>query len=173
MRRGTYRTRRPKKRKLVWARTTGQFNIVAGTPQSADLLATFETAYGAQLLGATIMRIRGYESYLETQAIQLTVTTHVGIIVGPQDLDANDVDPSATTGAFNDWMSYTSHRYSGRYLATGDATVPSLGPLHEYSVDVKAKRRLEELNQSLWIVANSVTNNFTYHYNLSILLALA
>ena len=45
-------------RKFVWARTVG--TLSGPDTVGVDLLEDFQSEYGAQLLGATVMRIRGY-----------------------------------------------------------------------------------------------------------------
>ena len=58
---GRRNTRRTPQRKFVWARTQHIFAV--GSDQrnyGVDLLQQFQQEYGAQLLGATVVRIRGF-----------------------------------------------------------------------------------------------------------------
>ena len=86
-RRFSTRNRRPRApmRKWVWARTHGALlpEVAAG---GANLLAPFQEEYGAQLLGSTVMRIRGYlQPFYTGGGAEGVGQSAVGIIVEEDD----------------------------------------------------------------------------------------
>lgn len=145
--------------------------LVANTPQRFDLLGAFETAVGAQILGATVVRGRGWYNWTATGALGTIARTNLGIIVAPESSTAAILDPGATTGTELDWMYFQAHTFPGTYLATGAGTA-SQPRDYEYELDMKARRRMDELNQSLWLVVNSITTTAQLLFNASILLML-
>lgn len=151
------RTTRAPRRKLVWARTTFggtlDLNQVAPTNDSLffNILGQFETAYGADLLGCTIIRHRGLWSYTVTgdtgSALDLGILTYGARI---ETEETRGVAPSVelpdNAGPFSsphaDWSTYEPMGIdravvvSGLYRSSGTHTF-----------DSKAMRRLDELNQ--------------------------
>lgn len=151
------RTRRPVgRRKTIWARASG---VMVNTslifpllqiPTQVDLLAPFEAAYGAQLLGCTISRIRG--NLVNVQAtnallLQERVTFHV--------TDQNDTVRPLTGGDNAYDVAAGSLDYFGFYplvapldSATTTALVPGTEPC-SLMIDIRSSRKITELNQSL------------------------
>lgn len=162
----------PQRRKTVWARTSGILTLVAGTPQRFDLLGQFETAVGAQILGATVTRGRGWYTWQTSGTLGTAQRTNLGVIVAPEASTAAVLDPNATTGTDLDWMYFQAHTYAGIYLASGNVGTPSQAKEYEYEFDMRARRRMDELNQSLWLVANSITADGVLRFNISTLLML-
>ena len=155
-------------RKVVWARhsLTGA-TIASGVPVKVNLLDQFETAYGANLLGATITRIRGVivagNNISPTATGQLLLAARIGAS-SEVSADAND----GVTQPYLDWMLWEPLVYQALPADPQTSDSVALSRI----IDVKSQRRLEELNQELqmWIAASSTS--FAYSWNLSILLKL-
>lgn len=188
--RRTSRTSRRKRRQLVWARnfTTGTLiasqtvaNAALATPARFNLLDTFETAYGANLIGCTIMAIKGYLGFLG----QSTVAGdhffgRVGIKVTDQPLalvagnDSLYDTSSQTGGAHDDWMAFfplfVSSTGAGQVSPGWDGAGSSWA-----RVDVQSRRRLSELGQSLMLDVSGIAVtgiDLVYAHDLSVLVAL-
>lgn len=149
------------RRKRVWARHLNTTTtLTSGTVTLTDLLAQFETAYDADPIGVTIARIRGE---LTVEPVS-TTATHVtmGILVGPDTLDNVDVDPFTTSHL--DFMWYDAFRMNVKTAGAVDDT--------RRLIDVKAMRKLDELNMTLWMALLAQGQNTNVSINLSSLLLL-
>jgi len=152
------------RRRMEWARTfiTSTAATVAGGALATNLLTDFETALGASLLGSTVLRIRGeIVSSPDTQADSLAT---FGFIVTNEDIAAAAIEPVGDRYA--DWMGYGSHRY----IAAPAAASLTL-PLRTH-VDVKSKRKLMALEDTLWFVFQPTVADQHYTAFFSVLLAL-
>lgn len=156
----------------MWARERNLTTFASGAPFNAfaaDLLAGFSTRYGADPLGCTLVRVRGVIAVSSTSAAGIPVT--VGIRVG-QDRDATLTDTEQnpeTSGQYLDWLMFEPF-LSGTNAAPGQGT-----DVAARMVDVKARRKLEELDQTLILNAGSssaTVSTQNLFYNLSMLLAL-
>jgi hypothetical protein len=130
---------RPQRRKLVWA--TFSFADNAVTPNTVtqhDLLGNLKVA-GASVLGCTVMRTHGSFAYAPA-AVGDSMT--YGIVVGQTAETAPPLDPGTNVG--DDWM-INSMVFPTTSAAVLDASTP-------WALDLRAKRKLEELNQVLWFV---------------------
>lgn len=158
---------RPQRRRLVWARyRTTSVAVVAGTAFTAFPLDTFETAYGAQLLGCTIMRVRGCIT------AKMVAGTNASFTVAMKVADLPGVNPEApaSSGINDDWFMYETW---ASVTSTPTALEPSLQLQKE--VDVRARRRLDELGQRLVLAAETSSagaGQYTFTAVLSILVAL-
>lgn len=181
--RRTSRRRSGPKRKLVWARQ--QFGIAVATailpavsaPVRIDALDEFVQAYGASMIGATVVRIRGILAVTNDNATvnqtSGTFTAYIG--------DANDIvrGPNANDNY------YDSNSRGKDYFCVE----PFIGPSNLASqdgllgsdvcarvIDVRAQRKLEEVSQRLIFdisaVGPNAVNNFAMAGDLSILLML-
>lgn len=189
MRRSSGSSRRPraKRRKLIWARVTNEAGVtviadVFGTPTSAptrvNLLAGFETAYGANLIGVTILRTRGIMGIQLPNATEdfgvragIKVTDDISSTVVAAD---NLYDPAATGGAHDDWMLWEPF-FVPRHAATPLGTHLDGSGLPGRVIDVKSTRRLSELGQALVLDMNSQSTagaDPVVFFDLSLLLAL-
>lgn len=143
----TYRRRRTTgsrspSRKFVWARTAGGAIVTAPDGNqfngyARDLLIDFKNAYGADILGATIMRIRGVVRW-DTGAIAENETQQgaMGVRVYTEPNIQTAVGVRENPHA--DWMLYEP------FLGN------QLDDEHQYrTIDAKANRKLEELGQGL------------------------
>lgn len=169
-------SRRAPLRKFVWARTQG---VLSGPGTlGADLLDAFETEYGAQLLGATVVRIRGFAVPVMTTAGGTPGITNGnwGIIV---ESDNDLADPADITKAplgrpHDDWLAWQPFWTSGGYTGPPSAGGSSNPNADEFSVDFKSARKIEELSQGLhiWYSFVSDTGAVDLEYDLSIGLKL-
>lgn len=163
------------RRRTVWARTSFASVLTTGAPFNAvavDLLADFQARYGADPLGCTLLRTRGIIATQSNSANGVAFT--VGVRVG-QDRDASLTDTEQnpmTNGQYLDWLLYEP------FVAGSGAgvTLPWNGSdIVARVIDVKAKRKLEELDQTLILNAGSsaaLVTTASLVVNLSMLLAL-
>lgn len=156
-------------RKFVWARTASRGIIPAGpNVNQLALLGEFETRYGASLIGATVMRVRGEILIGRTTDVALDAIVVGGIRVVTQTTDPADiegegplVDPEA------DWMAVFPVILQRALGSTVDSGI------HRIAVDVKSARRLEELQQKLYMFwSQDGTNSVDIIAHLSIGLKL-
>lgn len=149
LRRGSLR------RKLVWARRQASIGIVTAValalaaPTRVDVLSEFVTAYGAALVGSTVVRVRGY--MIGSQAAQAAVANVTACMyIG----DANDVvrGPNANDNYYD-----SNSRFKDYFLVeplfcpnTAAAVQPIQGSdVSSRLIDVRAMRKLEEVSQRL------------------------
>jgi hypothetical protein len=138
--------RRPARRKLVWA--TDSFNAVvvgagAKLPQR-DLLANLEVA-GSSILGATIMRTHSKLSFSEATA-DTGQGCYAGFIVNSAPTVTN-LDPSSAAAFGDDWMLHTALGPPTALQWVVIGTTEYWG----YDLDIRAKRRIEELSEKYWL----------------------
>lgn len=171
-----YSRRSGPRRRLVWARIGGGYQFTTGAPFNAaavDLLTSFQARYGADPVGCTLMRIRGLITATHGSAagVELVAAARVG----------NDYEASLTTteqnpltnGLTNDWFMYEpfvagTGAGSGSLYWAGSDVAARL-------IDVKARRKLEELDQTLIMNIGSSTatvGTASGIFVLSMLLAL-
>lgn len=171
-RRFSTRRRTAPRRRTVWARERAVASFTSGAPFNAlavDLLAGFQARYGADPLGCTLYRVRGIIACTSTSGtgIPLTVAMRVG-----QDRDASLTDTEQnpdTNGQYLDWLMYEPF-IAGTAAAAGQGT-----EVEARMIDVKARRKLQELDQTLILNAGSFSatvSTLNVFYNLSMLLAL-
>lgn len=140
-------------RKWVWARDTGIAQTIAANGEIfVDLLAPFEAEYGADLLGATVMRIRGSikgDQSTTWAARIMTQSTFASLVSG---VNGPRFDVHA------DWFWFQPY-----------FTAVTQGETPQMEVDNKAARKLDELGQSLLLaVSNESSAIATVSYNLSV-----
>jgi len=153
------------RRKMVWARsqTTG-VTVPTVDGIQLNLLSNFETEYGANLIGATVVRIRGAVVLAPQVAGNSSAIFAVRV--------SNDADATAGGGPFDspyaDWMAFEPFVTvdSGTLDPTGDS------PLTGRLIDVRAQRKLEEINEQLTAWIQSANQAHTFGAHLSILLKL-
>lgn len=175
-------TRRVQRRKLVWARSVASATVSSPVPPALnaptrfDILSSFETIYGAQLLGATIMRVRGRMGVagVSTEGVAIRATMRIGsqneVVRGPNAND-NAFDSNAVSLDYFMFEPFLCNTAAGATLTNGN-------DIHGRMIDVRSHRKLEELNQSLILDYSSVglgvaVQNITMVHDLSILVALA
>lgn len=154
------------RRKFVWDRS---FGSTATDSFGADLLANYRAQPGATHVGATITRVRGY--------IIPSAAFSTAALAGAAGLriDTWNEDPLDSTNAPEaqpdaDWMAWLPWNLGGVEAGTLPRTVVTWNEhTSPWTVDIKAQRRLEELNQTLWLFHSQ---GAPYFYNLSIGLKL-
>lgn len=157
---------RSPQRKLVWARQaqSPSASIPANTNVIIPLLQGFQLQYGADLIGATIRRIRGWHGFRGAVAGN-SIRASIGIGVFPENSSAANIAPAANRHL--DWM-YFADVFAEPVVATEFATI------NMWERDVRSQRRMEELGDALLmvIVNTHPTDNLAYTYSSSVLLAL-
>lgn len=168
------------RRKLVWARTQNSFTLSSvalpalSAPVRHDALAQFVQAYGASLIGTTVVRVRGILNATGNGAVAQSVT--IAAYIG----DANDIvrGPNANDNYYD-----SNSRGKDYFMVepffippTTASTVLFPNETQGRVVDVKAMRKLDEVSQRLVIDASPISgalqNNNTFNLDLSILLML-
>lgn len=151
------------RRKFVWARVSESGSLAPDTVDRDNLLETFETQYGAQLIGCTVVRIRGIIYTSSSNTGQLMVAAAVVESEPPApDTPVNAEGP--TQRPFADYMLYEP------FITSGAAS----GPQSDTSarmIDVKSARKVEELDERLSLYLQTPSGNavaVSYHYSLSI-----
>lgn len=170
-RRGFRSGRGPGRRKLVWATYDQDSSIAANLNWiNVDLLAEYKGLVGASTAGITIMR--SHIAFWPTSA----VTNGDGIYLGLKVDDLNQVTPAATSDAmvtnpfddsFEDWMLVRKFNAHPSYSFTAAN--------NNILLDVKSKRKMEEVQQALIFSVYSQDVNtlpFTFDIHARILLAL-
>ena len=149
------------RRKLVWATRNIDFGpVAAGATTNVDLLADFRAA-GAFVIGCTIMRTH---LGMHVQSTALTDSYEVGLVVGRLgDVATNRISVNADPEI--DWM------YVNRWWAPASGAAVDAGEFHE--IDLRAKRKLQELDQAyLFVFTNQTAAAHTPHLFVRTLVAL-
>ena len=154
------------RRKRVWVRR----NYVVGALSSAgassiDLGSDFELVAGQSFLpvGSTVLRTRISLGVVRTAGVETAPHFHFGVLVGPTTLDADDMNPAVSTNFHLDWMLWR------KMIVRNDTA----GFQTAFELDVKAMRKLEELQSTVWAVHGTITGDtYTIIGGVSTLLAL-
>lgn len=166
--------RRQVARKFVWDRTSGTVVGAAdGTGTiGVDLLSAFRDQPGATHLGATVTRIRGFiypESAGDVPAFFAGVA---GFRIDSWNESAVDLTNQPFAMPDEDWLGWLP--YSIDTSAGPQQSYANWNEGGGWAVDIKAQRKLEELNQTLWMfVTVPPTGVVNYNYILSVGLKLA
>lgn len=156
------------RRKFVWNRAIGASGI--GTV-GVDLLAPFRAQPGATHLGATVMRIRGY--VVPSDAFGTAgAAGNIGMRIDSWNEDPADTDNQPILQPDEDWLAWlpwtTAANGGGNQLHVTWNQQASA-----WTVDIKSARKLEELNQTLWMFTDQPAGaDRDLYYNLSIGLKL-
>jgi len=161
--------RRPQRRKRVWARSNIRHLGASVTPLATDLLLEFKTKLGANALpGATVGAIRWNLLVTGVGANTLTDDVNkafIGMIVAPDAVEAVDIDPLIHPHL--NWMWWEIFPF--HQGATGENTRPEVR-------ETGSMRKLEELNETLWLVTNHTietgTTGIQLDFGISTLLIL-
>ena len=145
------------RRKWVWARHSAVgIAVPAQDAIFSDLLSEFETRYGADLIGATIMRTRG--EFKTSQSVVIGARRWQEPVDGVTRLT---VDDSPINRPEHDWFLYRPVLLD---VTTGVRVV---------EIDVKSSRKVEELGESiLWSVGNIASAAAEVSWDLSLGLKL-
>ena len=163
-------------RRKVWARQTGVLTLPVGTPGPTvqeDLLANFNTALGSSEPGMTVARVVGNF----TATFQSGETANAGglAFIGLIQDESNRALNGPDSFPYQDWF-YYNMTYIQVPPAPADASEGA--GFHRWDVDLRAKRRLDEISESLWISAQNNTNPFVngselvVYYQLNLLMLL-
>lgn len=135
----------------------------------ADLLAQFQQEYGAQLLGSTVVRVKGWvvPNSISSGADGQQMEGLWGLIVDQDRTDyslANNPEMAVEQREHDDWMYYSPwvvHNYATLGMAFRDVT-PNVYA-SPYAVDIKSSRKIEELGQTLqiWTSTPDVNPDYT------------
>ncbi len=124
-------------RKFVWARQGGSAAVDTDQGLTIDLLQEFQTAYGADILGSTITRIRGVVQWNLGDVAVAGLAAITAIRTADQtELQADAEGPLTSYHA--DWMAFVP--------TILDDSVPSAW--HQ-EIDVRSQRKMEELGRTL------------------------
>lgn len=132
-------------RKFVWARHQVNVTVASGQIERQRLLQEFRASYGADLVGATIVRVRGTMATLPASA-----AAGGGILGGIVRTDLSAVPDPANEGPnakpHADWFLFEAFH---------NATIP--GQSLDTSItarrliDVKSSRKIEELDEEAFL----------------------
>lgn len=160
MRRRGRSYRRAPLRKFVWARSLGILATGEGTPLGVDLLANFQSEYGAQLLGSTVVRVRGYISPTATGAGADSggFGGLFGLIVGRDTDNYNAPEMATEQREHDDWLAYLPWAVQNP-TSDGQKVVTTNVQASPFAVDIKSSRKIEELGQTLQMWRNQLGPN--------------
>jgi len=152
------------RRKLTWASAQGSFAGlgVAASGELVDLLEDYKSA-GGSTQGVTIMRTHVQLAVQGAAANGIEQGAFLGLIIG----EVNDTfDQITSTEPFLDWMLYRRCYCFGGSEGSTNAE-------HIYEIDLRAKRKMQELNQLyLMNLSANVAGTVNVAYNVRTLLAL-
>lgn len=146
--------RRAPTRKFVWARHVDQLPAGQGRDVGVDLLEQFQQDYGAQLIGSTVVRIRGYVMPFSGENFSGTATGINGIMV---DSDNTDITPDATQNQphnrpHEDWLAWMPWAFThGDVSSPMQSLATANSAASPWAVDVRSSRKIEELGQGLYM----------------------
>lgn len=157
--RGRRGGRRAPLRKFVWARWSGQLNASGQAvtdengPAAVNVLQQFEDAYGASIIGSTVVRARGviYPDLEGGAAIQGRLGMCVEAREELYNLDGTPIsnpevsDSGPINSPHKDWMMYYPYFWPAN-VATPVSSNAMAAPT---GFDVRANRKIEELGQTL------------------------
>lgn len=173
--RRNYRTRRPApKRNMFWARRT-ELVPYTNTNQGSiiSLLSNFNSAYGASLFGFTVTRIRGHYTWYTAGVGEPSTTSRLSVgirtdersdaatastgVVGIADTDPEQAVKAPYSDPYADWMYARNDLLI--FPSTGDAS-PTQQQIRDNmtQVDIKSQRKLSELGENLYLMAEVNTD---------------
>jgi len=142
-------------------------------PIRADLLAPFEAAYGAQLIGCTVVRIRGYLAVSNNNAAGTSfVLSRATIHVADQQEVTRPL--TATDSSFDPASGQLDYMLFEPFLSLGSVPLQyNPSDIGVKRIDNKSSRKIDELNQALCLTFSSRFANLsadlpTLSYDLSI-----
>lgn len=131
-------------RKFVWARRLIlNATVPANSAVFSDLLTDFQTALGADVVGTTIVRIRGMWQITDTSPLVM------GVRIMTQSSFPN-LDPATQGPAqdqYADWFAYQP-------LMTNN---PSVTDFTTQEIDIRSSRKMEEIGQGLLLAVDNPT----------------
>jgi len=149
------------RRKLTWADAQEQNITLSGTTTNTDMLSGYKLD-GGTTQGITIMRTH-LQICVQTSGATAGSGAFLGLVIGslndtPSQLDASEV--------YLDWMLY-------RQCYSLGGTVGTTSAEHVYEIDLRAKRKMQELQQAYWLCLSALdVQETTVSWHARTLLAL-
>lgn len=131
---------RSSNRKFVWARQNGSVAVDDDQGAVVNLLDNFRAAYGADILGSTVMRIRG-TIFWNTANVTIDAITAVSAIRTAEQVELEQDAEGPLTSMHADWMMYQT--------TILDNNAPGWYLVARQDIDVKSSRKMEELGETL------------------------
>lgn len=131
-------------------------------PFQLDLMTGFNARYGADLVGFSVVRTRGI---IRCDSDVVGTPVVVAARVGAEGEVASTEYNPMTNGEYLDWFLYEPFLCSGTGVDDSDVTARV--------IDVKSARKLDELDQTVFLYAGSDTAaaaTVNLRFNLSMLL---
>lgn len=150
--------------------------VTSTGPFGVDLLAAFRGQPGATHLGATVTRIRGYVyPELSTALEAAVISGTVGFRIDSWNEDTADSDNSPLAQPDEDWLGWLPYLIDGTQSPQSPNVATWNAQANAWAVDIKAQRKLEELNQTLWMfwTPPAGADPIFMNWNLSVGLKLA
>lgn len=150
------RTRVVNRRKLIWVRDASSLTVNPGGLLARAPLQSFEGSLGAQLIGATVTRVRGVvaatlrgptgagDPAIASVRMAMRITDH-------GDLAPQDYAIGALYGnqAQADWFFFEPFALMSGSLATDLDEADNTSGSEIRRIDVRSKRRFDELDQTV------------------------
>jgi len=149
----------------VWARTPLTSVDASGTSTNSDALVTFTTALGSDLIGTTIVRVRGV-----LRAAVPTLSADTLLVVGLRIVDQLSAPTDGPiTAPHDDWFMYWPFTVVNSTAGSGgNATVSQEG-----RIDNQSSRKLDEVGQMCQLcIQASAGTTWDVALQLSLLLML-
>lgn len=155
------------RRKLVWADYVAAATVIGNSPgTNFDLLTGYRTA-GGSTQGVTIMRTHiSINALVPSAGVGSNEGFSVGLIVDDNSATAVTLN---TTKPNLDWMLYKTVYWASQ----GSATLAGTNYHFGTEIDLRAKRKAQELQQTYWLcLLSNTANNATTSFHVRTLLAL-
>jgi hypothetical protein len=134
-----------------------------------NLLAPYESAFGAQVTGSTVTRIVGQFCVRPDTVPGANSQVRIGIGVFPTQMrTVVAANPGPVASPDEDWM--WVHGVQWMTLGTGAVTATDFARFH---LDLRSRRKITDLDQELLLCAGaSGTVAWTFAYSLRVLIML-
>ena len=151
------------RRKRIWARrTVTEASLAGGATAHSLLLAGFEMEYGAQLIGCTVARVR------MTLTLDVGANAGNGLLFGIRVATVDQVSDLAVAPTYG-----PGSRSHADWMTWGLIAPRSSDTHYSESYDVRAMRKIDELNQTLVLsVENPGLGTVTWGGAISVLVML-
>jgi len=121
---------------MVWARASSTSTAIGATGYTEDALGNLETALGANLIGCTVVRVRGV-----IDAFPSVTSANAAMIAGLRVGSSSDTAGEGPyTLPYEDWSMFEPFLFQ-----IGDTR--DMDKFHRV-IDVKSMRKVEEVNQA-------------------------
>lgn len=144
-------------------------NPVLLAPVRFDALGQFEASLGASVIGTTVVRTRGYIACgpSAAEAVAIRATAYVG--------EDADFPVGVNDNAFGELAQNRDYFLYEPFVVTPTETAASTD-VSKRLIDVKSSRKIEELNQTIFLELSGLTETATdqslVQVDLSMLLML-